>query len=123
MNDLRVKTGDLIAVYGLLRSGQSGFVKFDLADAFEFVEPCEIYGQMFDMGGFPGLFAGSGRIIGDIYRITDASVMAKLDAFEDFGHNHLINAATNVAGQHYPRLKTPMSRFITACYHIVIAKT
>jgi gamma-glutamylcyclotransferase (GGCT)/AIG2-like uncharacterized protein YtfP len=84
MSDLHVKPGDLIAAYGLLRAGQSGFVKFNLSDAFKLISPCEIYGQMFDMGGFPGLFTGNSRIIGDIYRITNVSVISKLDEFEDF---------------------------------------
>ncbi|MBL4617206.1 MAG: gamma-glutamylcyclotransferase [Robiginitomaculum sp.] len=84
MSDLQVKPGDLIAVYGLLRAGQSGFVKFDLNHAFKFISPCEIHGQMFDMGGFPGLYSGDERVIGDIYQVLDANVIAKLDEFEDF---------------------------------------
>jgi len=84
MNELQVHNGDLIAVYGLLRVGQSGFNKFGLEQAFSYMGPCKIAGKMLDMDGFPGLFAGEGVVVGDLFRIVDPQIMISLDEFEDF---------------------------------------
>ncbi len=84
MNSLQVKAHDLIAVYGLLRAGQSGFKKFKLGSFFSYVGPCSISGILLDMGGFPGLFAGKGSVKGDLFRVIDPEIMSKLDEFEDF---------------------------------------
>ena len=82
--DDRVRKGDAIAVYGLLRAGESGFARFGLADAFKPVGPCLIPGALWDLGRFPGLVAGAGEVVGELFEITDASVMPTLDAFEDY---------------------------------------
>lgn len=80
----RVRAGDAIAVYGLLRAGESGFARFGLADVFRPLGPCTIPGLLWDLGRFPGLVAGSGRVVGELFELVDASVMARLDAFEDY---------------------------------------
>ena len=79
-----VREGDAIAVYGLLRAGESGFERFGLAGAFRPLGPCVIAGQLYDLGAYPGLVAGPGRVIGEVFELTDSSVMPALDAFEDY---------------------------------------
>lgn len=79
-----VRAGDAIAVYGLLRAGESGFARFGLADAFKPLGPCVIPGELWDLGRFPGLIAGQGEVAGELFEILDASVMSRLDAFEDY---------------------------------------
>ena len=81
---MNVRDGELIAVYGLLRAGESGFAQFGLANAFEGLGPCLIPGKLYDLGAYPGLIAGEGRVKGELFRIKDSSVMTKLDAFEDY---------------------------------------
>lgn len=79
-----VRDGDLIAVYGLLRAGQSGFARFGLAGAFEARGPCLIPGLIYDLGGFPGLTGGPGHVRGELFAVRNALVMPRLDAFEDY---------------------------------------
>jgi len=79
-----VREGDLLAVYGLLRKGESGFARFGLAQAFEHVGPCLIPGKLYDLGDYPGLIASEGRVIGELFRVIDISVMPQLDRFEDY---------------------------------------
>jgi gamma-glutamylcyclotransferase (GGCT)/AIG2-like uncharacterized protein YtfP len=79
-----VRSGDSIAVYGLLRAGESGFARFGLANAFRPRGPCVIPGELWDLGRFPGLVAGAGEVVGELFELVDASVMPRLDAFEDY---------------------------------------
>lgn len=76
--------GDVIAVYGLLRAGESGFERFGLAGAFAPLGPCTIPGQLFDLGAYPGLVDGPGSVVGELFEVVDASVGPTLDAFEDY---------------------------------------
>ncbi|MFC4724061.1 gamma-glutamylcyclotransferase [Glycocaulis abyssi] len=79
-----VKAGDAFAVYGLLRKGASGFAEFGLEAAFRPLGPCCIPGVIHDLGGYPGLVAGEGAVIGELFEVADPSVIPRLDAFEDY---------------------------------------
>ncbi|MEQ8432818.1 MAG: gamma-glutamylcyclotransferase family protein [Oceanicaulis sp.] len=79
-----VKAGDLIAVYGLLRAGETGFAQFGLAHAFRDAGPCVLTGELWDLGRYPGLMEGEGRVLGELFEVIDPSVMTRLDAFEDY---------------------------------------
>lgn len=79
-----MRAGDAIAVYGLLRAGESGFARFGLADAFRPLGPCVIPGALWDLGQFPGLVAGGGQVAGELFELIDPSVIPRLDAFEDY---------------------------------------
>jgi gamma-glutamylcyclotransferase (GGCT)/AIG2-like uncharacterized protein YtfP len=79
-----VLRGDLIAVYGLLRAGESGFAQFGLADAFKAAGPCIMPGDLYDLGAYPGLVLGKGRVLGELFEVVDVSVKGQLDAFEDY---------------------------------------
>jgi gamma-glutamylcyclotransferase (GGCT)/AIG2-like uncharacterized protein YtfP len=79
-----VRAGDAVAVYGLLRSGESGFERFGLAGAFAPLGPCVIPGRLYDLGAYPGLIDGPGKVVGELFEVRDAGVMPALDAFEDY---------------------------------------
>lgn len=79
-----VRRGDAVAVYGLLRSGESGFDRFGLAGAFAPLGPCVIPGQLYDLGAYPGLIIGQGEVIGELFEVRDPAVIPDLDAFEDY---------------------------------------
>ncbi|MEO1039731.1 MAG: gamma-glutamylcyclotransferase family protein [Pseudomonadota bacterium] len=85
--DRTVREGELIAVYGLLRAGQSGFERFGLAHAFKPVGSCRIAGRLYDFGRYPALVAGAGEVRGEMFEVRDASVIAELDAYEDYWPN------------------------------------
>ncbi len=82
-----VRAGDAIAVYGLLRAGESGFARFGLAEAFKPIGPCLIPGELWDLGDYPGLVAGPGEVVGELFEIVDPGVMPTLDEFEDYWPN------------------------------------
>jgi len=48
------------------------------------VGPCLIPGKLYDLGDYPGLIASEGRVIGELFRVIDISVMPQLDRFEDY---------------------------------------
>jgi len=79
-----VRAGDAFAVYGLLRAGESGFAQFGLEHAFAPLGPCVLPGQLYDLGAYPGLVDAPGEVIGELFEVRDASVMPKVDAFEDY---------------------------------------
>lgn len=79
-----VRVGDLVAVYGLLRAGESGFERFGLGGAFTARGPCLIPGRLYDLGAYPGLVGGAGQVIGELFEVRDARVMPDLDAYEDY---------------------------------------
>ena len=81
---MQVQTGDAFAVYGLLRAGESGFARFGLENAFAPLGPCTLRGQLYDLGAYPGLVDGAGSVVGELFEVRDASVMPKVDAFEDY---------------------------------------
>lgn len=79
-----VQAGDLFIFYGLLKQGAAGApgeLGLDVAGAF--LGPCRFRGQMFDLGGFPGVVAGEGLCQGVRWRVKDAGVVPAMDAFED----------------------------------------
>ena len=80
----QVEVGDAFAVYGLLRAGERGFARFGLANAFKPLGPCRIPGELWNLGAYPGLVTGRGEVVGELFELTDISVMPKLDAFEDY---------------------------------------
>ena len=55
-----VRPGDLFVFYGLLKQGAAGAPSdLPLAAAGTFGAPCRFRGAMYDLGGFPGVVAGS----------------------------------------------------------------
>ena len=74
----------LLAVYGLLRPGLSGWRRFALHRRSDYLGPCRIAGRLVDCGGYPGLIAGQGHVKADLLAIKDGGLLAELDAFEDY---------------------------------------
>ena len=76
--------GDRIALYGSLMSGLGAMDALGLALSLRFEGPCMIPGRLFDLGAYPGLRPGPGRVHGEIYRLLDLPALTTLDEFEDF---------------------------------------
>ncbi len=74
----------LLAVYGLLRPGLSGWRRFDLNRRTTHLGPCRIAGRLVDCGGYPGLIAGQGVVVAGLLAISDRGLIAELDIFEDY---------------------------------------
>lgn len=96
-----VRAGDIFIFCGLLKQGAEGApgeLGLDVAGAF--LGPCLFRGQMFDLGGFPGVVAGETLCQGLRWRVKDAGVVPAMDAFED--------VADDPATSLYLRAKVPV---------------
>jgi gamma-glutamylcyclotransferase (GGCT)/AIG2-like uncharacterized protein YtfP len=75
-----------LAVYGSLRAGHElpdtpAALRPLLLDA----GPCVIAGALFDLGSYPGLVAGEGRVAGELFELVDAArALALLDDYEGY---------------------------------------
>ena len=79
-----VKTGDLFVFYGLLQPVSESFPHaIDLAGSGAFLGEARIRGDLYDVGGYPGMVAGDGLVCGTLYRIDDPVIVPEIDAFED----------------------------------------
>jgi gamma-glutamylcyclotransferase (GGCT)/AIG2-like uncharacterized protein YtfP len=79
-----LRTGDRLAVYGLLRPACDGLDRLDVRARVRPLRPCRIPGRLIDLGGHPGLLAEPGEVAGDLLAILDPDVGAVLDGFEAF---------------------------------------
>jgi gamma-glutamylcyclotransferase (GGCT)/AIG2-like uncharacterized protein YtfP len=80
----RLRAGDVVAVYGLLRPESSGLDTLAVRARVRVLGPCVIPGRLIDLGRYPGLVAGEGKVAGDRLQLLDARVGEELDRFEDF---------------------------------------
>lgn len=71
-----------VFVYGTLRKGDSRFGV--LADCKCLHEVAFVAGfEMLDLGGFPGIVPGNGKIVGEIYEV-DEDTLSRLDSIEGY---------------------------------------
>ena len=75
---------DRIALYGSLMQGLGALDALALSHALQLEGPCVIPGRLFDLGPYPGLRLGDGRVAGELYRIESPDALARLDDFEGF---------------------------------------
>lgn len=82
-----MKKAEHVFVYGTLMSGHGMSLGSDMRA--ELVGPDQILGTMFDINGsFPGIsLEGSNDIQGELYKIKDHSLMARLDQYEGCNDN------------------------------------
>ncbi len=79
-----IAPNDLFAAYGLLRDGGGGLERLGLVGSLTRVSACVIPGLLYDLGGFPGIVEGEGRVAADLFRVNSAEAGAAMDEFEDF---------------------------------------
>jgi len=74
-----------IALYGSLMRGLGAMDQFESAhSSLEFDGPALIPGELFDLGAYPGLRKGPGRVLGELYTIRKTNILVQLDEFEGF---------------------------------------
>jgi len=71
-----------MAFYGSLMRGLGG--ADELGIGLRFVSNCEIPGQLIDLGDYPGLLTGPGRVLGELFEVLEPETLAQLDRFEGF---------------------------------------
>ncbi len=82
---LGTEQADYVAAYGSLRQGfalpdEPG----ELAQLLTSEGPCLINGELYDMGDYPGLVAGDGHVVGELYRLSDLKALRLIDRFERY---------------------------------------
>ncbi len=84
-----MKQGDMLFVYGTLRKGERA--SLELNRSVMFLRESKINGEMYHLGGFPGvtfepaLFDETKpTVVGEVYMIRDASIIPVLDAYEGY---------------------------------------
>jgi gamma-glutamylcyclotransferase (GGCT)/AIG2-like uncharacterized protein YtfP len=73
-----------IVLYGTLRAGHKAHARLNLRMALTYVGKCVLEGTLYDLGRYPGFVPGPGRAEGEVYRISDHALLARLDAFEGY---------------------------------------
>lgn len=71
-----------VFVYGTLRKGDSRFGVLDGCECIHGVAFIDGF-DMLNLGGFPGIVPGNGRIVGEIYEV-DEEVLGQLDRIEGY---------------------------------------
>ncbi len=75
--------GNLVLVYGTLMKGMPNHERLGM-DKAEYVGEAEIYKfNLYDLGYFPCVERGQGKVIGEVYRITDGQ-LENLDRLEGY---------------------------------------
>ena len=75
---------EYIAFYGSLRQGGGLHETLKIKDKLVLVGPCEIHGDLYDLGEYPGLAPGHSRVRGELFEIKDRTVFKALDDYEEF---------------------------------------
>lgn len=75
---------DWIALYGSLMRGLGAMDRLGLGHRLRYAGPCVVRGALFDLGHYPGLRHGDGRVVAELHALLDPDVLDALDAFEDY---------------------------------------
>lgn len=97
----RVFDQTCLAVYGMLRPDVPLRAPEQVMDVLSFVRPCAVAGVLLDLGDYPGLVAGEGRVVCALMRVRGPSSWSTLDTFEDYDPR-------DRAGSRYLRQRTPL---------------
>lgn len=78
-----------VAVYGTLMEGLGLDDLPDLGEALVAKGPCTIAGRLHDIGEYPGLVAGEGRVRGELFELREGTeVLKALDRYEQYDPFH-----------------------------------
>lgn len=72
-----------IALYGSLRRGESAHAGLRLERLLRYLGPCRLQGLLYDLGDYPGLLTGAGKVRADLFEIAAPHALEILDAFEE----------------------------------------
>ncbi|MEQ8508011.1 MAG: gamma-glutamylcyclotransferase family protein [Rhodospirillaceae bacterium] len=76
-----------LAMYGLLRTGQPGYIKFKLERRLRKIGISAVSGTLYDAGGYPALVPGPGKVVVEVFRSLDPKVLEDLDRYEGFNQD------------------------------------
>ncbi len=73
-----------ITFYGSLRRSHPMFYRLKLDEHLRFVSRCKIHGRLYDLGSYPGLTIGGGKVAGELYEVINEDCIKRLDTYEGF---------------------------------------
>lgn len=88
MTGANPRAGDPIALYGSLMRGLGPLEELGFDSRLRFVGPCVVQGELFDLGPYPALRPGKGRVLAELHRLSDPGLLLELDAFEGYDPEH-----------------------------------
>lgn len=112
-------TPQFIFLYGTLRLGQGAYRTFGLDKALEHVATTTLpNATMVSLGGFPGvkLTSDGPGVVGDLFRIKDASIINRLDGYEGEGSLYIRQIITLGGG---PLSDEPLNAYIYEYNHSI----
>jgi gamma-glutamylcyclotransferase (GGCT)/AIG2-like uncharacterized protein YtfP len=87
----------LLFLYGSLMRGQSAHRL--LRGRATFVDEATVAGTLLDLGRFPGVVAGRGRVRGEVWRFEAPEVLRTLDEYEGYNFERRTTTATLASGR------------------------
>ena len=73
---------DYLAVYGTLKQASGMQAELGVADMLRFVGSCTLPGRLIDLGDYPALVEGEGRVEAELFEILDPAACPILDDYE-----------------------------------------
>ena len=73
-----------VAFYGSLLRSFGEQRRLCIESRLRYLGPCALSGRLYDLGRYPGLIPGEGRVRGELYEPLDAELIGFLDQFEGF---------------------------------------
>jgi gamma-glutamylcyclotransferase (GGCT)/AIG2-like uncharacterized protein YtfP len=86
---LKCQKEDYIALYGSLMQGEEIRDKPDLTKHLRLIGKATLEGSLFDLGEYPGMVPGKGRVCGELYQVVDREAFEVLDRFERYDASNL----------------------------------
>ncbi len=77
---------EFLLLYGSLGSREATHAELGLDKALQPLGSREIRGSLYDLGEYPGLVLGPGVVVAELFKISDRSVLLRLDEFEEYNH-------------------------------------
>lgn len=87
----------LLFVYGTLMRGEPAHRL--LAGRATFVDDAHVVGSLLDLGRFPGLVDGPGRVWGEVWRLHTPEVLRTLDEYEGYNFERCRTTARLAGGR------------------------
>lgn len=84
MTETKASSERYVAFYGSLMRGLDGIETLGIGSGLRYLGPCQLTGQLYDLGPYPGLRAGPGRVVGELHALLDETLLDVLDAFEGY---------------------------------------
>ncbi len=81
---MSTNSAQYIVFYGTLMRGFPTVAHLGIEHMVSYQADCLMRGELYDLGLYPGMIQGQGRVRGELYRIDDPKALAILDHFEDY---------------------------------------